>query len=171
MDAFLTLVVLQCPEANGCRGMGALPGHAECPPCSMPHPYFPSTSQGMVISALSIKLDNKPLSKIRIERKPLDSTHVCNICINQVNAELGSAFPYTTCMPRSSGLRRSLRSSSRSSPGHGKEAESRRSPSGLPAALWTGHDSAQLRTSEPGTHAWANLPPVAEKAWELDRLL
>lgn len=89
MEAFLTLVLLQCPEANGCRGMGALPGHAECPPCSMPHPYFPSVSQGMVISALSIKLDNKPLSKIRIERKPLDSTHVCNICINQDERRAG----------------------------------------------------------------------------------
>lgn len=79
----------QCPEAPGCRDMGTLPGHAEFLPCS--HPYFPSISTDIAISALSIKLHNKLLSKITLERNLiLDSTYSCNICMKQVSRELAT---------------------------------------------------------------------------------
>lgn len=63
----------------------------------------------------------------------LDSTHSCNICIEQMNTDLGSTFPYTPCMPWNSGMQRSLRSSSRNSLGHGKEAEPWCSPFSSPS--------------------------------------
>lgn len=66
---------LQCSGADGCRDGAASLGHAEFPPCSTPHPCFPSTTKDTVTSALSIKADNQLLSKIRIERKPNPRFH------------------------------------------------------------------------------------------------
>lgn len=57
-------------------------------------------SKTTVMSALSIKADNKLLSKISTERKLIpDSTHSYNTCIRQMNTDLGCTFSYTTCMP------------------------------------------------------------------------
>lgn len=123
----------QCPEAPGCRDMGTLPGHAEFLPCS--HPYFPSISTDIAISALSIKLHNKLLSKITLERNLiLDSTYSCNICMKQVSRELATPSLTLPLCPGTGGLPRSLQLKQKL-PDIGKEAEPWRSPSGLPLLL------------------------------------
>lgn len=123
----------QCPEVPGGRDMGTLPGHAEFLPCS--HPYFPSISTDIAISALSIKLHNKLLSKITLERNLiLDSPLFLQHLHEAGEQRPGHTFPYAAPVPWNRGLPRSLQLKQKL-PKIGKEAEPWRSPSGLPLLL------------------------------------
>lgn len=97
---------MQRSEARGCRDGAALPGHAEIPSCSIPHPCFPGVTKDVIISALSIKADNQLLSKISTERKPNPRAHPLLQRLRETGEHRpGLHFPYTTCTPWNSGCR------------------------------------------------------------------
>lgn len=154
MDAFFTILPKkgsQCPEVPGCRDIGTLPGHAEFLPCSIPHPYFPSIPTDVAIFALSIKLHNKLLSKITLERNLiLDSTYSCNICMKQVSRDLATPSLTLPLCPGTGGCQGHC-SSSRNSPTSARR-QSRGAALGAPTAVGMWHELTQLCASQPGTH-------------------
>lgn len=115
------------------------------------HPYFPSIPTDVAIFALSIKLHNKLLSKITLERNLiLDSTYSCNICMKQVSRDLATPSLTLPLCPGTGGCQGHC-SSSRNSPTSARR-QSRGAALGAPTAVGMWHELTQLCASQPGTH-------------------
>ena len=133
---------LQCSEANGCGDMGE---HYLDMLSSHLVPYHIPISQVCLktrSSLLAVLKWYQLLSKISIERKLiLDSTHSCNICIKHMNTDLilPACLGTVGCRGHCAAQGETLLVVAR--------RQSWRSPSGLPAALRTWHESTQLCTS------------------------
>lgn len=115
------------------------------------YPYFPSIPTDVAIFALSIKLHNKLLSKITLERNLiLDSTYSCNICMKQVSRDLATPSLTLPLCPGTGGCQGHC-SSSRNSPTSARR-QSRGAALGAPTAVGMWHELTQLCASQPGTH-------------------